>query len=473
MAIQECIVTVLKSCLQHVAKNKLGPTKTSRYFYLFFFTLASAYRWVSKGSPIQGVKDEWNWDESYPIKSRFDIEWFLLHVLQDTIHTFVPSFDTSILQRMEDEMFGWNDERKKETSYRILFESKYNLWKSKWTTWYASRQADGSIAASVPPSASDLPNGTQVLAVNETVDPATFSTPEAWTPLQINGKTQKYLTWNWLNVRSTCLTDDDQTNLFTVANTSYPNTSQRNSEIGEVVSITNTITDLQKCTAEFWAGGAKTVSPPGMFIYFWRQFIFLEDPSLQTLIYSGFELALSLFEVGRLVWGLKKQHMEARPIQEIRRLYRGQTLKKYDGTNILGEEWVPYQETNFVTPPFADFPSGHSAFSQTFAKVMTKYFGATIPLTDVNHVKDLSLICPSIHSQAQCFGVFIFPENTSEIQSGVPASDITLRWDTWQDMANSAGISRKYGGIHATSAHTGSQDLANSLFTVIQTRFFA
>ncbi len=472
MAIQECILTVLKSSLQHVAKQKLGPTKTSRYFYLFFFTLASAYRWVSKGSPIRGTKDAWNWNETYPLKTSFDINWFLLHMLQDTVQTFVPSFDVKILQRMESEMFQWNDERRKETAYRILFESKYNLWKSKWTTWYTSRQADGSVEAAIPPSASDLPNGSQVLAVNETVDPTTFSNPESWTPLKINGKTQKYLTWNWLNVRSTCLTDNDQTNLFAIANSFYPNTSQRQAEIGEVVSITNTLTDLQKVTAEFWAGGAKTVSPPGMFVYFWCQFVFLEDPSLQILIYSGFELALSLFEVGRLVWGLKKQHMECRPIQEIRRLYRGQAVKKYDGTDILGEEWVPYQEANFVTPPFADFPSGHSAFSQTFAKVMTKYFGQAIPLTNVNHVKDLSLICPSLNIQAECFGVFIFPANTSEIQTGIPASDITLRWDTWQDMANSAGLSRKYGGIHATSAHTGSQDLANSLFTVIQSYWF-
>jgi hypothetical protein len=39
-------------------------------------------------------------------------------------------------------------------------------------------------------------------------------------------------------------------------------------------------------------------------------------------------------------------------------------------------------------------------------------------------------------------------------------------------MADSAGISRKYGGIHATSAHTGSQALANELFDIVQTHWF-
>jgi hypothetical protein len=35
-------------------------------------------------------------------------------------------------------------------------------------------------------------------------------------------------------------------------------------------------------------------------------------------------------------------------------------------------------------------------------------------------------------------------------------------------MADEAGISRKYGGIHATSAHTSSQALANELHTILK-----
>ena len=47
----------------------------------------------------------------------------------------------------------------------------------------------------------------------------------------------------------------------------------------------------------------------------------------------------------------------------------------------------------------------------------------------------------------------------------VPSDDITLSFSDWNSLANSAGISRKYGGIHATSAHTASVALANELHT--------
>ena len=70
------------------------------------------------------------------------------------------------------------------------------------------------------------------------------------------------------------------------------------------------------------------------------------------------------------------------------------------------------------------------------------------------------------------FGTFVFGVGASLIQSGVvPAAPVTLSWSSWDEMAESAGISRKYGGIHATSAHTGSVAAANVLHTVLGERF--
>jgi hypothetical protein len=189
-------------------------------------------------------------------------------------------------------------------------------------------------------------------------------------------------------------------------------------------------------------------------------------------VWSGLDLSLHLFEMGRIVWGLKKAHMEARPIQEIRRLYRGQTVKKYDGTDILGESWVPYQETNFVTPPFADFPSGHSAFSRSFANVMNAWFGTSIDSAVNVNLSDITLISPALSPQTVSFGSFVFGTGASLIQPGaVPSAPTTLIWSTWNDLAESAGISRKYGGIHATSAHTGSVAAADALHSALNTNF--
>jgi hypothetical protein len=41
------------------------------------------------------------------------------------------------------------------------------------------------------------------------------------------------------------------------------------------------------------------------------------------------------------------------------------------------------------------------------------------------------------------------PAGTSTIEPGVtPASDVTLRWRTFDDAADEAGLSRRFGGIH-------------------------
>jgi hypothetical protein len=160
--------------------------------------------------------------------------------------------------------------------------------------------------------------------------------------------------------------------------------------------------------------------------------------------------------------------MEDRPIQEFRRRYTAETLTKYDGTSISGSLWVPYQETNFVTPPFADFPSGHSTFSQSFANVMSVWFGNTIPTNDIV-MSDLNLLSPMFSgTYVNKLTNITVPARSSKIQTSVvPATDINLTWTTWQDIADSAGVSRQYGGIHCVSAHSGGQSVANSLFPLI------
>jgi hypothetical protein len=61
---------------------------------------------------------------------------------------------------------------------------------------------------------------------------------------------------------------------------------------------------------------------------------------------------------------------------------------------------------------------------------------------------------------------------TSLIQTGlVPTSDVNLIWSVWQDIADSAGVSRQYGGIHCASAHAGGQVVANEAFSLIATRW--
>jgi hypothetical protein len=94
---------------------------------------------------------------------------------------------------------------------------------------------------------------------------------------------------------------------------------------------------------------------------------------------------------------------------------------------ILAVDWVPYQAPTFVTPSFAGYVSGHSAFSRASAEVLTGITG------DEFFPGGL--------------GEWVIPAGTLEFEAGTD-DGVTLQWATYRDAADQAGISRLYGGIH-------------------------
>ena len=94
---------------------------------------------------------------------------------------------------------------------------------------------------------------------------------------------------------------------------------------------------------------------------------------------------------------------------------------------IRAVEWVPYQKATFVTPSFAGYVSGHSAFSRAAAEVLTAMTG--------------SEYFPG------GLGSFTIPAGSLKFEAG-PSEDVELQWATYYDASDQAGISRLYGGIH-------------------------
>lgn len=94
----------------------------------------------------------------------------------------------------------------------------------------------------------------------------------------------------------------------------------------------------------------------------------------------------------------------------------------------LALNWLPYQRDTFVTPPFAGYVSGHSAFSRAAAEVMAGLTG--------------DIFFPG------GMGTFTAHQNEYlEFEDG-PSETIQLQWATYYDAADEAGISRLWGGIH-------------------------
>ncbi len=94
---------------------------------------------------------------------------------------------------------------------------------------------------------------------------------------------------------------------------------------------------------------------------------------------------------------------------------------------ILAENWVPFQDDNFVTPAFAAYVSGHSAFSRAGAEVLAELTGTEFFPGGVGEVT--------------------FDTTFLDFEKG-PSEPVTLQWATYYDAADEAGISRLWGGIH-------------------------
>ncbi len=96
--------------------------------------------------------------------------------------------------------------------------------------------------------------------------------------------------------------------------------------------------------------------------------------------------------------------------------YRSQTIRPETYINeYIDKRWKPLLQT----PPFPEYPSGHSVASNSAAVVLTRLFGDNFSFCD-----------------------------STEVEFGLPKRD----FKSFTDAANEAAISRLYGGIHYMQA---------------------
>jgi hypothetical protein len=450
-SLQYVMNVAIDSGLQTLAAANIGPTRSSRMMYLLVASIVQAWNWVSNETHLQGVHDNWDWSYNkapQPLGQNDSIIWMTCVI--DYIRSFL-SPSPSIYKCPADVVA------------RVQAAGDWEGWITQWSSWYSQRQYDGSSeATTTQPTGSANWNQTIVVDGSTVSNIAAFPEPQQWTRLTVNGVKQNYATYLWDTVQSTCLTEQNESDIK--GSISLLTGSDRDAEIDVVMDITAHLTDEEKVIAEFWAGSARGIMPPPlMSIWLWKEYMRSTVASCGTIMYSLLDLAIHMFEGGRITWALKGQFMQDRPIQEIRRRYAGMQIASWNGT-VDGSQWTPYQSANFITPPFPDFPSGHSHFTKAFALTMTKWFGANITKHSLTYDLE-TLFCPSISSnETALYGDFVIGAGTSLVEPGptsvVPVAPVVLSFSTWDEMANQAGMSRLYGGIHTANAHYASQTTA-------------
>lgn len=256
--------------------------------------------------------------------------------------------------------------------------------------------------------------------------------------------------------------------------------------------------DFARVLAEFWADGPKSETPPGHWnvlanyvadhpAFERRRFGTGEVVDrLEWDVTTYFALNGALHDAAITAWGVKRAYDSIRPISLVRymatkgqssdalgvaydpeglplvpglielitsastaagerhealaghegeiavRAWRGQPSNPMTDVGgvgwILGAKWVPFQRSTFVTPAFASYVSGHSTFSRSAAIALTTLTGSELFPGGLGEFR------ATAHEYLQ-------------FEDG-PSTDVTLRWASYFDAADQAGLSRIYGGIH-------------------------
>jgi hypothetical protein len=271
--------------------------------------------------------------------------------------------------------------------------------------------------------------------------PDTVVDPWRWQPLRVplgTGLPQKVTTPQWGKVKGFALSSPWQ---FPPPGPDRLATSFDPKHIDNLLALTsgpngNGLTDQQKVTAEYWADGPKSEFPPGHWALIAQVLSRKRGHSLDYDVKMFFALGNALMDASIAAWAAKFRWDFVRPITAIRERYRGKDVTSWLGPyqgygTVQGEQWIPYQAPNVVTPPFPEYVSGHSTFSSAGAAILAKFTGSDTFGASVTIEAGSSLFEPS-----------------TDTQVGTPAEDVLLTWPTLTAAAKNAGLSRRLGGIH-------------------------
>ncbi len=227
------------------------------------------------------------------------------------------------------------------------------------------------------------------------------SKPSEWVPTNVIVQQQAPLLPKWGSNRTFALTNAKDCKLSAPPEYSTEKTSAFYKEALEVYNVTKALTPEQKLIARFWSDDPMlSPTPPGHWISILLQ-LTEKDSSLEKFSEGYARLGIALADSFIACWDTKFEYKLLRPLTYIQRS--------------IDPKWTPLLNT----PPFPEYPSGHSTQSGAAAAVLSAAFGENFAFTDRTHEAD-----------------------------GLKARAYKNFWAAAQE----AGISRLYGGIHFRSA---------------------
>lgn len=179
-------------------------------------------------------------------------------------------------------------------------------------------------------------------------------------------------------------------------------TSEFHKQAFEVYDTVKKLTPEQRLIARFWSDDPMlSPTPPGHWMFIALDILKAKNSSIEDSVDLLARLGMAVSDAFVACWKSKFEYDLLRPVTYIKRM--------------IDKTWEPI----LITPPFPEYPSGHSSQSGAAAAVLTQFFSDNFAYEDKAHVREK------------------FP---------------VRGYKSFWDAAEEAGISRLYGGIHFRAA---------------------
>ncbi|MCO5724966.1 vanadium-dependent haloperoxidase [Robiginitalea marina] len=202
-------------------------------------------------------------------------------------------------------------------------------------------------------------------------------------------------------------------------------------EVREVIEMQANLTDHDKALVEFMRDGPKSVQQAGHWLRFAQDVSRRDGHTLDEDVKMYFLNQITAMDAFIASWDSKMYYDYARPYALVHEYYQDQVIKAWGGpgkgiTDLPGQQWRPYSPETFLCPPFPSYTSGHSTVSGACAEALRLFTG------DDHFGEEVRLV----------------PGVLTETDPAHYGDTVTLKFPTFTETAEMAGISRVMGGYH-------------------------
>ena len=219
---------------------------------------------------------------------------------------------------------------------------------------------------------------------------------------------------------------------------------QLEKEVAEVIEMQAELTDYQKALVEFMRDGPQSVQQAGHWLKFAQDVSRRDQHTLDQDVKMYFYNQVVAMDAFIASWDSKMYYDYARPYALVHEYYDAQKIKAWGGEGkgmieMDGKQWRPYSPETFLCPPFPSYVSGHSTISGGCGEALKLWTGSDV------------------------FGSEATLTAGAMTEPNYDGETVTLKFPTFTETAEMAGISRVLGGYHIQADNVAGLELGRNV----------